>query len=150
MAMRLAPLFDFDFDDLFARAWDVPSFAGVAPMDAVRTSDALELRFDLPGYDPDSIDLSVEKNVLTLTAERNWVIDDDAREVARERRHGRVRRQLRLSDGLDASRVEARYDNGVLSVRIPVAENAQPHKVQIAIGSGEMAQAAALGEGSDN
>jgi len=147
MATRLSPFFDFD---LFTRAWDAPSFAAAAPMDAVRTEDALELRFDLPGYDPESIDLSIERNVLTLSAERNWVIGDDDRVVARERRHGRVQRQLRLSESLDTSKVEAIYDDGVLRVRIPVADNAQPQKVRIGIGSGEMAQAAALGDGSEN
>lgn len=144
MATRLSPLFDLDL--LFPRTY-APA---AAPMDAVRTPDALELRFDLPGYDPASVDLSVDQHVLTLTAERNWVIDDDARVVARERRHGKVTRQLRLSEALDTSRVEARFDSGVLSVRIPVAEEAQPHKVRIAIGSGEMAGAAALEDASEN
>lgn len=147
MAARLAPMFDFD---LFTRPVAPSSFSAVAPMDAVRHDGAVELRFDLPGYDPDSIDLSVEKNVLTLSADRNWVLSEDAAVLVRERRHGSVKRQLRLSDSLDLSRVEARYDNGVLSVRIPVAENAQPHKVQISIGSGEMAGAAALEDGSEN
>ena len=148
MATRFAPLFDFD---LMARPWTAPpAVAGAAPVDAVRTKDALELRFDLPGYDPASIDLSVEKNVLTLRAERNWVLEDEDRVLLRERRHGSVTRQLRLSDGLDAGRVEARYEHGVLSVRIPVSETAQPRKVEISIGSGEMAQTAALEEGSDN
>ena len=149
MATRFAPLFDFD---LMGRPWTATSpspVAGTAPVDAVRTKDALELRFDLPGFDPASIDLSVEKNVLTLRAERNWVLEDEDRVLLRERRHGSVTRQLRLSDGLDAGRVQATYDNGVLSVRIPVAENAQPRKVEIAIGSGEMAQAA-LEDGSGN
>lgn len=147
MATRFAPLFDVD---LLSRPRTVPSMAAVAPMDAVRTADAVELRFDLPGYDADSVDLSLEKNVLTLTAERNWVLDDDARVLVRERRHGSLKRQIRLSDALDTSRVEARFDNGVLSVRIPVAETAQPHRVDIAIGSGEIAGAAALEEGSEN
>ena len=147
MATRFAPLFDFD---LMGRPWTPTSaVAGAAPVDAVRTKDALELRFDLPGFDPASIDLSVEKHVLTLRAERNWVLEDEDRVLLRERRHGSVTRQLRLSDGLDAGRVQATFDNGVLSVRIPVAENAQPRKVEIAIGSGEMAQAA-LEDGSGN
>jgi len=144
MATRFAPMFDFDL----MRPWTSP-VAGAAPVDAVRTKDALELRFDLPGYDPESIDLSVEKNVLTLRAERNWMLEDDDRVLLRERRHGSVTRQLRLSDGLDPNGVQARYDNGVLAVRIPVAENAQPRKVDIAIGSGELAQAA-LEDGSGN
>lgn len=146
MATRFAPLFDFD---LMGRPWTASAVPSAAPVDAVRTKDALELRFDLPGYDPASIDLSVEKNVLTLRAERNWVLEDEDRVLLRERRHGSVTRQLRLSDGLDANGVQAHYDHGVLAVRIPVAENAQPRKVEIAIGSGEMAQAA-LQDGSGN
>jgi HSP20 family protein len=147
MSTRFAPLFDFD---LMTRSMAVPSASGAVPMDAVRTRDAVEIRFDLPGYDPGSIDLSVEKNVLTLSAERNWILDDDTRVLLRERRHGSVKRQIRLSDSLDPSRVEASFDNGVLNVRVPVAETAQPHKVDISIGSGEVAGAAALEEGSEN
>ena len=147
MATRFAPLFDLD---LMARPWAAAPATGSAPVDAVRTGDALELRFDLPGYDPEQVELSVEQHVLTLRAERNWVLEDEDRVLLRERRHGSVTRQLRLSDGLDAGRVEARYEHGVLSVRIPVSETAQPRKVEISIGSGEMAQTAALEEGSDN
>ena len=147
MATRFAPLFDLD---LMARPCAAAPATGSAPVDAVRTGDALELRFDLPGYDPEQVELSVEQHVLTLRAERNWVLEDEDRVLLRERRHGSVTRQLRLSDGLDAGRVEARYEHGVLSVRIPVSETAQPRKVEISIGSGEMAQTAALEEGSDN
>ncbi len=101
-------------------------------MDAVRTEDAVTLYVDLPGVDPASIDLSVDRRVLSLTAERQWSPADGESVVARERLHGTIRRQLRLSDALDPSGVEARYDNGVLVVRVPVAESAQPRRVEIA------------------
>jgi HSP20 family protein len=116
------------------------------PFDAVRTEDALELRFDLPGYAPDDVDLSVERNLLTLTASRTRNVTDGATLVVGERRHGTVRRQLRLSDALDLSDVQARFDNGVLSVRIPVAVTAQPHRVQIAVGSAPEVEAAPIVE----
>lgn len=150
MPTRFAPLFDFD---LVSRPRTVPVASAVsvgAPMDAVRTEDALELRFDLPGVRPESVDLSVEQHVLTLTAERSDDVPGEAKVLVRERRHGWVKRQLRLSSSLDTSRVEARYDNGVLTVRIPVAEAAQPHKVTIEVGSGEIVEAAAIDERSEN
>lgn len=108
----------------------------VAPMDAVRTDDHLELHFDLPGFDADSIDLTVERNVLTLTARRTWQPAEGEQAVVRERRHGVVRRQVVLSDALDGDRVEASYDAGVLTVRIPVAETAQPRRVAITVAGG--------------
>lgn len=148
MSTRLSPLFDSDF---FTRPWAAPAPAAqLAPMDAVRTGEALELRFDLPGYDPSSVDLSVDQRVLTLTAERRDDVAEGASVLVRERRHGSLTRRLRLSDSLDTSRVEARYDNGVLHVRIPVAEAAQAHKVDISIGSGDLVDAAVLEDGSSN
>lgn len=114
--------------------------AGVA-FDAVRTPAALELSFDLPGYAPADVDVSVDRNVLTVTAERSRTLAEGATLVVGERRHGKVRRQLRLSESLDLGAVEARFDNGVLSVRVPVAETAQPHKVEIAVGAAPMVEA---------
>jgi HSP20 family protein len=116
------------------------------PFDAFRTEDALELRFDLPGYAPEDVDLSVERNLLTLTASRTRSVPEGASTVVAERRHGAVRRQLRLSDSLDLSDVQARFDNGVLSVRIPVAATAQPHRVQIAVGGTPEVEAAPIVE----
>jgi len=104
-----------------------PSF----PMDAFRHGDTFVLHFDLPGVDPASIDVEYERNVLTVAAERSWrpVEGDDI--VASERVHGSFRRQLLLGDGLDASRLHASYENGVLTVTLPVAERAKPRKVAV-------------------
>ena len=104
-----------------------PSF----PMDAFRHGDTFVAHFDLPGVDPASIDLEYERNVLTVSAERSWrpVEGDDI--VANERVHGAFRRQLLLGDGLDASHMHASYENGVLTLTIPVAEQAKPRKVAV-------------------
>lgn len=107
------------------------------PMDAVRKDDHLELRFDLPGVRPDSIDVTVERNVLTVKAERSWSSDEGADVLARERAHGTFSRRVRLGDALDAARVEAHYDDGVLRVTVPVAETAKPHKIEIQSGQPE-------------
>jgi HSP20 family protein len=104
-----------------------PSF----PMDAYRHGDTFVLHFDLPGVDPASIDLEHERNVITVSAERSWrpVEGDDV--VAAERTHGSFRRQLLLGEGLDAAQMHATYENGVLTVTIPVAEKAKPRKISI-------------------
>jgi HSP20 family protein len=139
------------------REWDLatrPRLAPVAttaavPFDAVRTASALQLSFDLPGYAPADVELSVDRNVLTLSAERSRPVAEDATVLVGERRHGRVRRQLRLSDSLDLSSIEARFDNGVLTVTVPVAETAQPHKVEIAVGANPVVEAAVV-DGDDD
>ena len=113
------------------------------PMDAVRKGDLVELRFDLPGVRPDSIDLTVERNVLTVRAERSWSPDEHADVLARELPHGAFSRRVRLGEALDSARVEAHYDDGVLRVTVPVAETAKPHKVEIQSGSGPAVEAAA-------
>lgn len=143
MTTRFAPFRDLE---LATRSRLVPSTGSAVgvPFDAVRTDDAVELSFDLPGYAPESIELSVDRNVLTLTAERSWSAPEGASVLVSERRHGAVRRQLRLSESLDTSMVEARFDNGVLRVRVPVAETAQPHKVEIAVGSSPLVEAASV------
>lgn len=141
MSTLLAPFRPFELSTR-------PATIGV-PVDAVRTATALELSFDLPGFDPESIDLSVDRNVLTLTAERSRSLPEDARLLVGERRLGKVRRQLRLSDSLDLGEVSARFDNGVLHVSVPVAETAQPHKVQIAVGASPLVETAAVEAGDD-
>jgi HSP20 family protein len=103
------------------------------PFDAVRRGNKVIVNFDLPGVAEDSIDLTVERNVLTLNAERGIDWQDDDEVIANERRQGTFSRQLFLGDTLDtSSKVEASYDRGVLTVTIPVAETAQPRKVVIA------------------
>lgn len=111
----------------------------VMPMDAYRDGDHFIVHFDLPGVDSSSIDLTVEKNVLTVKAERQWQPGENQQVVASERPQGTFSRQLFLGEGLDADKVEARYDNGVLSVSIPVAEQAKPRKVEISSATGAKA-----------
>jgi len=110
------------------------------PMDAYREGDQFIIHFDIPGVDPSSVDLTVEKNVLTVSAERQWQPGEHQQVVVAERPQGNFSRQLFLGESLDPERVEARYENGVLSVVIPVAERAKPRKVQVASGSGNGAK----------
>jgi HSP20 family protein len=102
----------------------------VMPMDAWRDGDTFVVELDLPGVAPDSIDLDVERNVLTVKAERPGR-DDDTELIAAERPRGVFSRQLILGDTLDTERVAATYDAGVLTLRIPVAEQAKPRKISI-------------------
>ncbi len=104
---------------------------GIMPMDAFERGGLYTLRFDLPGVDPDQVDLTVEGNVLTVTAERPIERTDDVTWLLRERPSGMHRREVRLGDRLDSSAIDASYDNGVLTVTIPMREEAKPHKVSI-------------------
>ena len=92
------------------------------------------VHLDLPGASADSIDLTVEQNVLTIHAERKPPVGDGAERVVDERRYGVFSRQLFLGDTLDSDRLTADYDAGVLTLRIPIAEKAKPRKVEIAAG----------------
>jgi HSP20 family protein len=100
-------------------------------MDAVRRGDSVIVRFDLPGVDPGSIDVTVDRNVLTVKAERQSDRQEGDEVLIAERPHGCYTRQLFLGDTLDTERIEAEYRDGVLTLTIPVAE---PRKVQIAAG----------------
>jgi len=100
------------------------------PMDAWRAGDEFVVEFDLPGVDPASVDLDVERNVLTVRAERP-ALTGDHELLAAERPRGVFSRQLILGDNLDTERVHASYDSGVLTLRIPVAEKAKPRKIEI-------------------
>jgi HSP20 family protein len=106
------------------------------PMDGYRHGDRFVMHFDLPGVDPASIDLTVEKNVLTVSAERRWQLDDGIEVVVSERPQGSFSRQLFLGEGLDPEHVEATYDSGVLTVTVPVAEQAKPRKIAVQDGAG--------------
>lgn len=101
------------------------------PMDAYEREGAFWVHLDLPGIDPDSIDLSVEQNVLTVRAERPAPDAGESEMVAVERPYGVFRRQLFLGETLDVEHIEASYDAGVLTVKIPVAEEAKPRKIEI-------------------
>ncbi|NKX52252.1 Hsp20/alpha crystallin family protein, partial [Arthrobacter deserti] len=105
-----------------------PARPAAMPMDAWREGDEFVVEFDLPGVDPASIDLDVERNVLTVRAERRARAGEDVEMVAAERPPGTFSRQLILGDTLDTGNVKASYDAGVLVLRIPVAEQAKPRK----------------------
>jgi HSP20 family protein len=102
----------------------------VMPMDAWRAGDTFQVEFDLPGVDPDSIDLDVERNVVTVKAERP-ARASDAELIAAERPRGVFSRQLILGDNLDTDRIAASYRAGVLTLEIPVADKAKPRKIEI-------------------
>ncbi len=100
-------------------------------MDVVRREQEVELRFDLPGIDADSIDVTVDRGVLTVRATRNDEYAEGEKPYIRERITGSFIRRIRLSDNVDADKISASYDAGVLSVSVPLAEQAQPRKVEI-------------------
>jgi HSP20 family protein len=102
----------------------------VMPMDAWRDGDVFHVEFDLPGINLDSIDLDVERNVVTVKAERP-ARTNDAELIAAERPRGVFSRQLILGDNLDTEHIEASYNTGVLTLLIPVAEQAKPRKIEI-------------------
>ena len=102
----------------------------VMPMDAWREGDRFVIEFDLPGVSQESIDLDVERNVLTVRAER-VTRNGDWEMLASERPRGAFSRQLVLGDNLDLDKIEAAYDGGVLRLRVPVAEKAKPRKIEV-------------------
>lgn len=101
------------------------------PMDAVRHGDQVFINFDLPGVDPDAIDLTVERDVLTVSATRRFDRAEGDEVLANERPQGTYTRRVLLGESLDTSKLEAAYDHGVLSITIPVAEAAQPRKIAV-------------------
>jgi len=135
MLLRFDPF--RDLDRAFDEVWHTGTRAPIIPMDAVRHGDRVFISFDLPGVDPDSVDLTVERNVLTITAERGASVQEGDQVLADERPKGSFSRRVLLGDTLDTGKLEAAYDHGVLTVTIPVAEQAQPRKISIGGGSSQ-------------
>ena len=104
------------------------------PMDAYRRGDRFYVHLDLPGVDPDSIELTCERNVLTIRAERSFQGDHDDEVIVSERPQGSFSRQLFVSEALDTDAIDASYDQGVLTLEIPVAEQAKPKRIEISRG----------------
>jgi HSP20 family protein len=127
MLLRFDPFRDID------RLTDQASAARRAflPMDAYRDGDHYFVHIDLPGVDPESIDITVEKNALTVQAERSWTPGEGVEVVATERAYGKFTRQLFLGEALDVDAIQADYDRGVLTLRIPVAEQAKPRRIEV-------------------
>ena len=134
MLMRSDPFRDFDRLAQQLMGVGTTSRPVVMPMDAWREGDTFVLEFDLPGVRPETVDLDVERNVLTIKAERP-AQNGDWEMLASERPKGLFSRQLVLGDNLDLERIEAAYEAGVLRLRVPVAEKAKPRKIEIKTGS---------------
>lgn len=131
MLVRLDPFRELD---RLAQHFGTAVGSSAMPMDAYRHGDEFVAHFDLPGVDPSSIDLMVDRNVLTVSGQRKWQPGDDDQVIAAERPHGSFTRQLFLGENLDPDRVTASYEAGVLTVTIPVSEKAKPHRVEISVG----------------
>lgn len=132
MLMRTDPF--RDFDRLTEAVLGTRARPAVMPMTAYREDGNFVVHLDLPGASADSIDLTVEQNVLTIHAERKPPVGDQAERVVDERSYGVFSRQLFLGETLDADQLTADYDAGVLTLRIPIAEKAKPRKVEITAG----------------
>ncbi len=130
MLMRSDPFRELDraFSQILAGGADRPV---AAPMDAYRHGESFVAHLDLPGVDPGSIDVSVEQNVLTVTAERHWSPVDGDQVLSAERPQGRFTRQLFLGNALDTEKIHATYENGVLTITMPIADKAKPRKIEI-------------------
>jgi HSP20 family protein len=134
MLMRTDPFREFDrlAQQVFggqAGTWSRPT---AMPMDAYRQGDTYVVSFDLPGVSPDAIDLDVERNVLTVKAERRPLeLGEGVEMQVAERPLGAFSRQLFLGDTLDADHIDASYEAGVLTLKIPIAEQAKPRKISI-------------------
>lgn len=124
-----------EMDRWFADAARTPT-SNAMPMDLYRDGDVFVTRIDLPGVDPASIDVDVDDRTLTVRAERKVEITDSQKWLVRERPAGTFARQLTLGYGVALDKIEAQYADGVLSLRIPVAEEAKPRKISVAHAGG--------------
>ena len=130
MLMRTDPFRDFDRLAQQVLGAGTTSRPAVMPMDAWREGETFVIEFDLPGVRPETVDIDVERNVLTVHAERPRRTSD-WEPLAAERPTGLFSRQLVLGDNLDLERIQASYDSGVLSLQVPVAEKAKPRKIEV-------------------
>ena len=130
MLMRTDPFRDFDRLAQQVLGSGTTSRPAAMPMDAWRQGDTFVIEFDLPGVRPETVDIDVERNVLTLRAERS-ARNGDWEMLANERPTGLFSRQLVLGDNLELERIEASYDAGVLRLVVPVAERAKPRKIEV-------------------
>lgn len=129
MLMRTDPF--RDFDRLTQQVFGTPARPAAMPIDAYRKGDDFVIHFDLPGVDASSIDLTVEKNVLTVHAVRKRAEAEDVEMIVGERPQGTFSRQLFLGETLDTDAITADYADGVLTLHLPIAERAKPRRVQV-------------------
>ena len=120
-----------DLDRLAAEMFGTARTPALMPMDCLRSGDHFVVRFDLPGIDPDSLDVSAENQTLTVRAERTRRDPEGTTYLVSERPSGTYSRQLVLGDGLAVDDIRAEYRDGVLTLTIPVAEQAKPRKIEI-------------------
>ena len=132
MLMRTDPF--RELDRLTQQVFGTVARPAAMPMEAYRRGDTFYVKFDLPGIDPDSIDLTVEQNVLTVHAQRPEINPEGLEMLVSERPAGTFSRQVFLGESLDAERLTADYTAGVLTLTIPVHEAAKPRKVAISSG----------------
>ena len=125
-----------EFDRITQRALGTTEGAGM-PLDVLRRKDELVVRFDLPGVPADKIGLTVENHTLTVTAERHAGYGDTEQVLVQERFDGTMTRRLRIPDWVDGEAVEADYHDGVLSVRLPLAEKAKPRRIEVRSGTSQ-------------
>lgn len=137
MLMRTDPF--RDLDRFAQQVFGTPARPAAMPIDAYRHAEEFVVELDLPGVDTGSIDLTVEKNVLTVHAERRRTSSEDSELVVGERPHGTFSRQLFLGESLDPDRLTADYADGVLTLRVPIAEKAKPRRIEISRGGGHTA-----------
>lgn len=135
MLMRTDPF--RELDRLAQQVLGTTARPAAMPMDAWREDQEFVVAFDLPGVSPDSVDLDIEQNVLTVKAQRPEPAGKDVELIASERPRGTFSRQLVLGETLDAENVKASYDGGVLTLRIPVAEKAKRRKIEIETKEGQ-------------
>jgi HSP20 family protein len=132
MLMRTDPF--RELDRLTQQMFGTAARPALMPLDAYRAGDEFVACFDLPGVDPEAIDLDVERNVLTVKAERRPAAEANTEFLVAERPTGVFTRQLFLGENLDTERIEASYEAGVLTVRMPIADEAKPRKIAISGG----------------
>jgi len=130
MLLQTDPFRDLDtvFNRLSGRQ---PNTSGVMPMDAFRRGSDVWVHIELPGVKAENLDITVERNMLTVTATRDWQPQEGDQHYFAERHRGVFRRQIQLGDSLDLDNLQADLHDGILTVRIPVAEKAKPRKVQL-------------------
>jgi HSP20 family protein len=146
LARRFTKMMRFDpfreIDRLTQPMWNARASV---PLDVYRKGDKFVVRVDLPGIDPASLDLTIERNVLSIKAERSWVPSEGDEVMIAERPQGTFTRRLFLSEGLDADKISAQYEQGVLTVTVPVADSAKTRKITVGVGAGNDASVLDVG-----
>ena len=145
MALNFDPF--RDLDRVAGALMDTRMGPRLMPMDLYREGDHYVLSADMPGIDPGSVDVDVDGQLLTIRAERTLAGHENVKWITRERQSGSFLRQLNLGQGVDVESISASYDNGVLSVTIPVSERAKPRKIEISTASDQKQGQITVNEG---